>query len=135
MQGDVVALKGRLGSGKTWFTKGLAIGVGVDRNMVISSPSFALVNEYKGRFTFYHMDLYRLEDLSDVYSIGLEEYLYEDGIVAIEWADKWPEIIPDYGIEVEISIMDDQRRAITIFGHHSRFKKVIQSMEQEVNKD
>ena len=134
IQGDVVALKGKLGSGKTWFTKGMAVGVGVDKDVVITSPSFALVNEYQGRDIFYHMDLYRLENLSDIYSIGLEEYLHEDAIVAIEWADKWPEIIPDYRIEVEISIIDDQRRTITISGYHSRIKQLFQSMEEEVNK-
>src|SRR5512136_1620407 len=73
---DVIALIGPLGSGKTWLTKGIALGLGVDPAMVITSPSFSLVNEYKAGYSLYHMDLYRLERISDILATGLEEYLY-----------------------------------------------------------
>lgn len=129
--GDVVALVGELGSGKTWFTKGLALGLGVSPETVITSPSFTLVNEYEGRNTFYHMDFYRLESLSELLSAGLEEYLYREGIVVMEWADRWPEILPEKRVLVEFVIIDDQRRKITFSGHHARAVKIIEAIEKD----
>jgi len=134
-EGDVVALVGDLGSGKTWFTKGLALGLGVDQNTVVTSPSFALVNEYEGRYTLYHMDLYRLEDLADVLSTGLEEYLHEEGVVVMEWADRWPEILPERCVRVEISILDDRQRDITLSGRHAHAKEIMKSINQEIIED
>ena len=124
----MVALVGELGSGKTWFTKGLAIGLGVGPDMVVTSPSFALVNEYKGRYPFFHMDVYRLENLSDFLDAGLEEYLYRNGVVALEWADRWPEILPEGSIEVEFRIIDEYRRSIRLSGHHHRSMSIIEAL-------
>lgn len=126
--GDVIALVGDLGSGKTWFTKGLALGLGVSPDTVVTSPSFALVNEYEGNYIFYHMDLFRLENLAELISAGLEEYLYNGGITVIEWADRWPEILPDRRIEVEFVIIDDCRREITLSGHHPRAIEILESL-------
>ena len=124
-EGDVVALVGDLGSGKTWFSKGLALGLGVGADTVIPSPSFALVNEYEGRYTFYHMDLYRLEDLSEVLYAGLEEYLYSGGVAVMEWADRWPEILPNCNIKVEFVIVDEHSREITMSGQHLRAIEIL----------
>jgi tRNA threonylcarbamoyladenosine biosynthesis protein TsaE len=133
-KGDMVALVGDLGSGKTWFTKGLAIGLGVDPKIVITSPSFALVNEYEGRFTFYHMDLYRLADLSDVVMSGLYEYLFEEAVVIMEWADRWPDILPEHRVKVEISIIDEFQREINLSGCQFRSVKIVENFNQEVIK-
>ncbi len=124
-QGDVLALIGELGSGKTWFTKGIGLGLGVSSETVITSPSFSLVNEYEGRCPFFHMDGYRLESLSDFLSAGLDEYLYQDGVVAMEWADRWPEILPDWNVKVEISIVDERSRNITLSGYHPRALEIL----------
>lgn len=129
-EGDVVALVGELGSGKTWFTKGLALGVGVSPDTVITSPTFALVNEYSGRHTFYHMDLYRLESLSEFLSAGLEEYLHSGGVVAVEWADQWPEILPERRVRVKFVILDEHLREITLSGRHPRAVEIIESLEK-----
>jgi len=126
--GDVVALVGELGSGKTWFTKGIGLGLGISPDTVITSPSFSLVNEYEGRYTFFHMDAYRLESLSDFLSAGLEEYLYQDGIVAMEWADRWPEVLPDWNVKVEISIVDERSREITLSGCHPRALDILEQV-------
>lgn len=126
--GDMVALVGELGSGKTWFTKGIALGLGISRKQVITSPSFALVNEYEGEVPFYHMDVYRLGSLSEFLSAGLEEFLHQRGIVAMEWADRWPEILPEKRIKVEFVILDDSRREITLSGHHARANEIINSI-------
>jgi tRNA threonylcarbamoyladenosine biosynthesis protein TsaE len=133
-EGDVVALVGELGSGKTWLTKGIALGLGVAPGIVITSPSFALVNEYEGRCPFYHMDVYRLGSLSEFIAAGLEEYLYSGGVVVMEWADRWPEILPDETLCVELLIMDDRRRKITLSGHHPRVMEIIKNMEKETCK-
>ena len=130
LKGDVVALIGELGSGKTWFTKGLALGLGVSDDIIITSPSFALVNEYPGRCTFFHMDAYRLESLNDFLSAGLDEYFYQDGIVALEWADRWPEILPDWHIKVELLIVDDHTRSITLSGEHARALEILENIKK-----
>jgi tRNA threonylcarbamoyladenosine biosynthesis protein TsaE len=129
-KGDVVGLAGELGSGKTWFTKGVALGLGVSSDMVVTSPSFTLVNEYDGKYSFYHMDLYRLDSISDVQSIGLEEYLNDESVVAIEWADRWPEILPEEVITVKLVFIDDHRREITISGQHPRALEIIRRLKQ-----
>lgn len=130
-QGDVVGLVGELGSGKTRFAKGLALGLGVSSDTVITSPSFTLVNEYEGKSPFYHMDFYRLDNLPDVWSIGLEEYLNHEAVVAMEWADRWPGILPERTVMVKLVLMDDQRREITLSGQHPRSLEIIREFEQK----
>jgi tRNA threonylcarbamoyladenosine biosynthesis protein TsaE len=128
-EGDAVALVGELGSGKTCLTKGIGLGLGIPSDVVITSPSFSLVNEYEGRYAFFHMDGYRLESLSDFLAAGLEEYLYEEGVVVLEWADRWPEILPEWTIKVEVAIVDEQSRKITLSGHHARAVEVLEDIK------
>ena len=129
--GDVIALVGELGSGKTWFTKGLALGLGVNPQTVITSPSFAFVNEYQGKYTFFHMDVYRLESLAEFISAGLEEYLYDnESVVAMEWADRWPEILPAQSIKVEFAIIDENQRKITVSGQHPRSFRIMEAFSK-----
>ncbi len=127
--GDVIALAGELGSGKTWFSKGIGLGLDIPPDIVITSPSFSLVNEYDGRCTFYHMDGYRLESLSDFLAAGLDEYLYQEGVVAMEWADRWPEILPDGNVRVHITIINDHSREITLSGDHPRALEILGGIE------
>jgi tRNA threonylcarbamoyladenosine biosynthesis protein TsaE len=110
--GDVVLLFGQLGAGKTAFVRGLARGLGAASDDV-SSPTFTLVQEYAGRrVTLYHVDLYRLEP-AEVEDLGLEELVAGEGIVAIEWADRWPGR-PDDAYEVSLEDAGDDRRRISI---------------------
>jgi len=133
-EGDVVGLMGELGSGKTRFTKGIAEGLGIPPTVVVTSPSFALVNEYQGEVTLYHMDIYRLESQGEFYSAGLEEYLYGSGVAVMEWADRWPEVLPDYSIRIQLDIVDDHRRNITFSGSHPRAEEIIESFMKGVEK-
>ena len=128
-KGDVIALMGKLGSGKTWFAKGIGLGLGVSPENVITSPSFSLVNEYEGRLPFIHMDAYRLENVSEFLSAGLDEYLYQEGVAALEWADLWPEILPEWHVKVEITIEDEYTRKITLSGHHPRALEILENIE------
>jgi tRNA threonylcarbamoyladenosine biosynthesis protein TsaE len=131
--GDVIALKGSLGSGKTWFTKGLALGMGIPPDVVVTSPSFSLFNAYEGRHPFFHMDAYRLETLSDFLSAGLDEYFYQDGVVVLEWADRFPEILPDRRLMVELTIVDEDTRTIVVSGNHPRAVEIMDPLEQQWN--
>jgi tRNA threonylcarbamoyladenosine biosynthesis protein TsaE len=129
-EGDVVGLVGELGSGKTWLTKGIARGVGVGQDTVITSPTFALVNEYQGRTPLFHMDIYRLGSLSELLSAGIEEYLYGEGVAVLEWADRWPEILPEQTVRVELSILDEHSRRISLSGNHARASIIIQAVKK-----
>jgi tRNA threonylcarbamoyladenosine biosynthesis protein TsaE len=91
--GDVLALVGDLGAGKTQWVKGLAAGLGSDAP--VTSPTFTLIHEYHGgRLPLYHIDCYRLEGPGELLGIGLDEYLDGRGVLVIEWADKFPEVMP-----------------------------------------
>ena len=133
-QGDTVGLAGELGSGKTWFTKGIAQGLGVPPGIIVASPSFALVNEYEGVITLYHMDIYRLESEGEFISAGLEEYLYSKGVAVVEWADRWPGILPEQSLWVRFEIVDDRHREVTLSGHHPRAVEMIESFEKGVER-
>jgi tRNA threonylcarbamoyladenosine biosynthesis protein TsaE len=109
--GDVVLLYGDLGAGKTAFTRGLARGLGAAADDV-TSPTFTLVQEYPGRLTLYHVDLYRLDE-PEVDELGLEELILGDGVVAIEWAERWRER-PNDVIEVRLQHAGEDQRRITI---------------------
>ena len=106
-------LFGELGAGKTAFVRGLARGVGANPEDV-SSPTFTLIQEYAGRLTLYHVDLYRLEP-REIPDLGLEDLIIGDGVVAIEWAERW-DGRPDGVIEVEIEHVADEIREIRISG-------------------
>lgn len=123
--GHVVLLYGDLGAGKTAFVRGLAKGIGADPADV-SSPTFTLVQEYHGRVTLYHVDLYRLEE-REVDDLGLEELVLGDGVVAIEWAERWRGR-PDDVIEVRIEDAVEEKRRITILGHPSTSEHHFQSL-------
>ncbi len=86
--GEVFALSGDLGTGKTHFIKGAAVGAGVERESIVNSPTFVLVNEYEGRLMIYHIDAYRIEKLSDFINLGFEDFIDPANAVFIEWADK-----------------------------------------------
>ena len=99
--GDVVLYEGDLGAGKTAFTKGIGEALGVEE--AVTSPTFAIVNEYEGKLPLFHFDLYRLENYDDLYSIGFFDYLTRGGIIAAEWSANIPDLAAD---------LDDGKRAV-----------------------
>jgi len=127
--GDVVALVGDLGTGKTQFIKGLAEGAGVGKATYVSSPSFTLINEYQGRIPLYHIDLYRLESEKEVEGLGLEEYVLGNGITAIEWADKVSSLLPEELLLVKIHYTGEHSRTIEITPKGKRYEKMIEGFE------
>ena len=109
--GDVVLLFGELGAGKTAFVRGLARGLGASPDDV-SSPTFTLIQEYGGRHMLYHVDLYRLEP-NEIPDLGLDDLVLGDGVVAIEWADRWASR-PNDAIEVTIEDQGEDARSVRI---------------------
>jgi len=115
--GIVLALIGDLGTGKTSFVQGLAIGLEVPNEYYITSPSYTMINEYPGRQPLFHVDLYRLEDPVDVEDIGLYDIFGDNYVVAIEWADKIrQERLPDH-VKITFKISDNHSREIYMSAH------------------
>ncbi len=113
--GEVIAFTGGMGAGKTAFTRGLAIGIGAGD--VASSPTFAIVNEYRGRLTLEHFDMYRIETWEDLYSTGFFDYLDTDRVLAIEWSENIEGALPEDAIFVDIRPGDGEtQRIITVRG-------------------
>ncbi len=113
-KGDVVALSGDLGGGKTQFTRGLARGLGI-RDYYVKSPSFTIVHVYEGgRLPLYHIDLYRMDSTAEVRDLGLEEYVYGNGVCVIEWAERAEELIPEGAVRIRFSYEGESRRRIEI---------------------
>lgn len=104
--GDVVALKGQLGAGKTVLVKGMAKGLDVKEEP--NSPTFVLMNAYQGRIPLYHFDLYRLSGAEELEGIGYEEYLFGEGVSVVEWAERAEEIFPQSTVRIEIEIPEDK---------------------------
>ena len=112
--GEVIAFIGNLGMGKTCFTRGLAKGLGI--NEPITSPTFTIVNEYYGKFTLYHFDVYRIDDPDEMYEIGYDEYIDGDGVCVIEWPQLIDEILPEKRYNIHISKNYDE---------HDDYRKII----------
>ena len=111
-RGDVLGLSGDLGAGKTHFVKGIASGLRSDA--AVTSPTFTLIHEYLGgRLPLYHFDFYRLDTEDEAIRLGLEEYLAGDGVCVIEWADKFPGVLPPQTRWLDFSIDGERQRTIT----------------------
>ena len=115
--GMFLALTGDLGSGKTSFVQGLAEGLGVSKDYYITSPSYTLINEYPGRFPLFHVDLYRIASSVEIEDIGLYDILNDNGVVAIEWADRIQKDLPTNHVTLQFEIIDDKTRKISIIPH------------------
>ena len=119
-KGDVVALVGDLGAGKTTLTQGIARGLGVSCEWYVTSPTFTLINEYPGRLPVYHLDCYRLDSPSEIEDLGMEEYLQGDGVAIIEWAEKIDSLLPEDYVRIVLEYIDQSVRKMRVqaFGEH-----------------
>ncbi len=117
--GDILLYRGDMGAGKTTFTKGLAAALGVSD--VVTSPTFAIVNEYYGKFPLFHFDLYRIDNFDDLYAMGFFDYLGRNGIIAAEWSENIPGLEKELSrdgrvITVIFEIAGENDRKITVSG-------------------
>jgi len=125
----IISLIGDLASGKTAFVQGLAQGLQVSHDYYITSPTFTLINEYPGRLPLLHVDLYRLDSLHDFEDIGLDELLYDQAVIAIEWADKLDDsLLSDY-LAMTFEIIDDHCRQISIKAYGQNETNLVRELE------
>ncbi len=110
--GSVIALQGPLGSGKTTLVKGIARSLGISE--AVTSPTFTIIQEYRGIMPLYHMDLYRIDSVEEFDLLGAEEYFYDLGVTVIEWSEKIASLLPASSICINCRIEPDQSRIITI---------------------
>lgn len=126
-RGDIVLLSGDLGTGKTCFTQG--IGRGLACRGAVNSPSFVLMNEYEGRETLYHVDLYRIEDVEELDDLGLWDYA-ERGVLVIEWPERGPELLPGDGLIIELRYGDvDRQRRLRFLPRGPRGSELLASFQ------
>ena len=119
--GDVVALVGPLGAGKTWFVKGIAAGMGVADVRQVRSPTFVLVAEYEGRLRLYHVDAYRLSGSEELEALGSRDFIFGDGVTVLEWADRVARGLPRERLNVTFEHVDANSRklAFDAVGEHA----------------
>lgn len=127
--GDVICLDGDLGAGKTALSQAIARGLEVPDNCYVTSPSFAILHEYRGRIPMYHMDFFRLQDAGEVADLGFEEYFYLLGLTVIEWSSRALEILPDERLIMEIVLNDDLSRTVTLKGT-KRYTAMLQQIRR-----
>ncbi len=128
--GDVLALLGDLGSGKTRWIQGVCQGLGITDPVI--SPTFTLVNEYQGQWPIYHIDLYRIADASETLSFGLEDYVYGPGISLIEWADRATVFLPPAYLTVELYYLEETKRRVVLRPQGQRFKTLLKTFKEAV---
>lgn len=122
--GDIILLEGELGAGKTTIIKGIAKGLGVEG--YVNSPTFTLVNEYRGgRLWIYHLDCYRLESGAEALDFGIEEYLYGDGVTLIEWPQRIAEILPPENLRLKMTYLADTKRSIRLEPTGARYVQLV----------
>ena len=131
-KGDIVCLFGELGSGKTVLTRGIALGLGV-KGAQVNSPSFVLIREYsQGKIPLYHFDLYRLKAPKDIMRMGYEEYLYDEGITVIEWADRLNYLLPEEFIKIELFLKSRLKRQLRFSAFGGRYKKILEKIHANI---
>ena len=118
--GDVVALSGELGTGKTCLAQGIARGLGIPEEYRITSPTFTIINEYPGRLILYHLDVYRLSGTRDLEEIGYDECFNDKGVVIVEWAEKIRDALPKGTLFVLLTYLDENRRKIMLSDNPER---------------
>src|SRR5258708_3148359 len=125
---DIVLLQGELGAGKTTFVQGLAEGMGI--SIPVTSPTFTLVHEYQtGALKLIHVDPYRLENPEQIVELGFDEWLEQDAVLVIEWAERLGPLTPDEYLLVKLDIIGDAERRITLEAHGDRWERLLEELE------
>ncbi|HBT96879.1 MAG TPA: tRNA (adenosine(37)-N6)-threonylcarbamoyltransferase complex ATPase subunit type 1 TsaE [Desulfobulbaceae bacterium] len=131
--GDVICLDGDLGAGKTTLTQSIAKGLGVAAEPPVTSPSFAIFQEYQGRIPLYHFDLYRLHGPDDVLALGLEEYFSLAGCAVIEWSGRAEDILPENHLRLELRVAAGEARDVFCRYHEEGWAARWRSLTQELS--
>lgn len=124
--GATVVLNGDLGAGKTTLSQSVGAGLGVDD--YITSPTFALVNEYEGRLPMYHMDVYRIEAVDELDDLGLDDYFYSDGVSVVEWGERIERFLPEDRLELRIEKVSEMDRKVTVQASGEKFLELLEKL-------
>jgi len=134
-KGSIVALTGELGAGKTVLTKGIGKGLGVSDEREVTSPTFVLVNEYRGRVPVYHLDLYRLNDSAQVEDLGWSELVSGTGVIVIEWAERAPGLLPEDRVEVALRWAGLEERELIFTGKGQGGTETVRRLREKWKKE
>ena len=122
---DIITLEGDLGAGKTALTQAIGLGLEVDPQIYITSPTFSLLQEYQGRLMLYHMDLYRLTGKEDIENLGFVEYLYGKGLTVIEWPERLGSLMPAERLHIKLLITGENSRTAQLTPHGTQWQKKV----------
>ncbi|MFC2068478.1 tRNA (adenosine(37)-N6)-threonylcarbamoyltransferase complex ATPase subunit type 1 TsaE [Chloroflexota bacterium] len=128
LKGDIFLLVGSLGAGKTCFTQGIVWGLDIQEYAL--SPSFVIVRELYGRLPLYHIDLYRLDRLEEILELGMDDYLYGNGVCVIEWAEKGRDVLPVEHLLVQISYLSETKRSLKIQPSGKRYLEILEQLRR-----
>ena len=120
----LICLDGELGSGKTVFTKGIANALGIQEP--ITSPTFSIIKEYDGELPLYHMDVYRLDGVTD--GVGIEEYFNKGGVIVIEWANTIKDILPEERLDIKFKVVDENKRLLVLTPHGKQYEELCEAV-------
>lgn len=129
--GDILCLKGELGSGKTVFVKGIASGLGIEARDVIS-PSFVLIRCHSAKLPLFHFDLYRLSDPKDILNLGYEDYLFDGGVSAIEWPERLGCLMPKEFLKIELSLRTTTHRLLKFSARGEHYLKLLEEIHDHI---
>ena len=129
--GEIIGLRGELGTGKTVFVRGFCEGIEVSQTAWVRSPTFTLINEYQGRLAVYHIDLYRVARAEEIEALNLREYLYADGVSLIEWIERVPpDELGEY-LEVSLAHNSGSKRQVTFTAHGKRYEGIVEQLRSK----
>jgi tRNA threonylcarbamoyladenosine biosynthesis protein TsaE len=128
--GDLFLLIGDLGAGKTCLTQGIAYGLDIQEYTL--SPSFVIMRELHGRLPMYHMDFYRLENIAEISDLGLDDYLFGEGVCVIEWANKGLTVLPEDHLLIGIDYLADNERSFVIEPRGERYIRMVQQLREAI---
>ena len=126
--GELLALEGDLGAGKTHFIKGLAEGLEVTET--VTSPTFGLIHEYRGRVPLAHFDVYRLDSPAELENLGYEEYFFGAGVTAVEWSDQIRDYLPEEYMKISFTVLGSQERQIRFTAAGAAFRNLLAELEK-----
>lgn len=129
--GDIVLLSGELGAGKTVLAKGIAQGLGINKDKVIS-PSFVLLRIHKGKHPMHHFDFYRLKTPHDILGLGYEEYFYSEGITVIEWPERLKFLLPKEFLKIKLSAKAANSRSLQFIARGSAYKRLLGKLNENI---